>query len=362
MILLYARNETGTSNVLKVASSSDNLRPGDYQVAVPGLEGSIEEALRVQEPVLNHAPDADPELSRFESLRKCGTVLVLSLAAGNEMYGVMIIASNERDAFREMHVEMMRAVANQAAASLNNARLYGSLIDQRDRLVEIEKTTRSQLASDLHDGPTQGVAAITMRLNYIRKLIEKKPETAVDELYKIEDLARKTTKEIRHMLFELRPMALEQGLQEGLVQLAAKMQETYEQKVSLAFDTEADRLLDKRTVQTLFSIAAETVNNARKHAKADTILIQVGLRGDALTMEITDNGVGYDVEAALAAARGREGHLGLLNLQERALLVEGNLDLWSEQGKGSRTTVTIPLEVLRTRQAEEVERAAEGAA
>jgi signal transduction histidine kinase len=361
-VLLFDDSEDGVGHVLKIARGSDNIKSSDLRVGVPGVGGTIASTLNLQRPALNHAPDSDPELREFECFRKSNTVLCAPIGTGNEAYGIMVIGTKEKDAFREMHVELIRAVANQAAASLNNARLYGSLVVQRDRMVEIEKSTRAQLASELHDGPTQGVAAITMRLNYIRKLIDKKPEMAAEELFKIEDLARRTTKEIRHMLFELRPMALDQGLGAGLEQLSTKMMETYEQKVEVEIDSAADRLLDSQTAQTLFSVAQETVNNARKHAQSEVIKVRLWLEQDVLVLEISDHGLGFDVEAALLAASKREGHLGLINLQERARLVEGTLEIWSEPGEGSKTTLAIPVEALQLRRAEEVDRATEAAA
>jgi len=355
-ILLFSNAGDNVGKVLKVVRASETIHPRDLRLSIPASSGIIAETLEKQAPTLSHAPDTDPELRLFETFGRCKTVLCTPLGSGNEVYGVMLIGNGEPDAFREMHVELMRAVANQAAASLNNARLYGSLLEQRDRMVEVEKNTRAQLASELHDGPTQGVAAITMQLNVARKLVDKKPESAVDALYKLEDLARRTSKEMRHMLFELRPMALEQGLGAGLEQLAIKMKDTYEQNVVISVDPAADRSLDSQTAQTLFSIASETVNNARKHAKAASINVKVITQDKMLVMEVWDNGVGFDVERALAAARTREGHMGLVNLQERARLAEGSLDLWSETGNGSRTTVTIPLEILELKRQEESER------
>jgi signal transduction histidine kinase len=357
-VLLFASGDDGLGHMLKIARASENVKGHDLKASVPGATGTIATTLNLQRPSLNHAPDADPELSTFESFRKCGTVVCVPLGSGHEVYGVMLVGTKDKDAFREMHVELIRAVANQAAASLNNARLYGSLVEQRDRLVEIEKAARAQLASELHDGITQDVASLAMRLNLIRKLLEKKPENALEELYKSEDLARRATKQIRHLLFELRPMALDQGLAAGLEQLGNKTLETYEQKVEIQVDPKADRMLDSQTTQTLFSIAQETVNNARKHAKADVIHVRVAVEDNTLIMEIYDQGLGFDVEAALVAAGKREGHLGLINLQERARLVEGTLEIWSEPGKGSRTTVAIPLDVLRARKTEEADRTA----
>lgn len=352
-ILLFAEGGEGLETVLRVARVSNTVSLGDKDVVVPGISGVISETLNSTAPAISRAPGSDAELRRFESFGACRSVLCLPLRSGRESYGVMLIGSHEEDAFKEIHVELMQAVANQAAASLHNARLYVSLLGQRDRLVQVEKDARAKLASELHDGPTQGVAAITMRLNYIRKLLEKKPERVIEEIYKIEDMARHTTKEIRHMLFELRPKALDQGLEAGLQQLADKMQETYNQNVEIVVKDRCDQFLDSQTTQTLFSVVAETVNNARKHASAEHIMVHLGIRGDALVLEITDDGVGFDVDEALANARKREGHLGLINLVERATLVEGVLQIESEIGKGTRTTVHIPMEVVHHRKSEE---------
>jgi signal transduction histidine kinase len=80
-------------------------------------------------------------------------------------------------------------------------------------MMDIQEEARKKIARDLHDGPTQSIAAIAMRVNFARRLMERDFKAASEELYKIEELARRTTKEIRHMLFTLRPLVLEsQGL------------------------------------------------------------------------------------------------------------------------------------------------------
>jgi signal transduction histidine kinase len=358
MVLLFADAEVGSGTVLRVARASMTVAPSDQEVEVRGRHGIIEKVLRLSDPAVSHAPDNDPELAMFDSFRQCKSVLVLPLRAGDEAYGVMCIGCRIPDSFKDTHIELMAAVTNQAAAALNNVRLYVTLLEERDRIVQIEKDARAQLASELHDGPTQGVAAITMRLNYVRKLIERKPESAVDELYAIEDMARRTTKEIRHMLFELRPKALDSGLRSGLEQLAVKMKETYDQNVVITMSSGLDEKLDTQTTQTLFSIASEVVNNARKHAQATRIEVALHTESQMLVLNVTDNGVGFDVEKALEEAKHREGHLGLLNLQERAALLEGALHIDSSPGHGTRTTVVIPIEVVEMRREEESNRAA----
>lgn len=352
-MLLFADNEDGVGTILRMARSSLSVPTSDSNVIALGAGGAIAQAIQTSEPAVTQSPDTDPELGQYDSFSTCKSVLVLPLRSGNEAYGVMLVGSPEAGVLKDSQIELMRAIANQAAASLNNVRLYATLLEERDRIVQIEKNTRAQLASDLHDGPTQGVAAITMRLNYVRKLIEKKPESAVNELYAIEDMARRTTKEIRHMLFELRPKALDAGLYSGLDQLAIKMKETYDQNVQIQMQGPIDQMLDTQATQTLFSICSECINNARKHAKATLIKVVLGVREGVFTVEIADNGVGFDVDKALEDAKTREGHLGLLNLQERAALIEGDLTIESAPGKGTRTRVIIPLETIRIRKEEE---------
>jgi signal transduction histidine kinase len=352
-ILLFDETEDELGTVLRIREASSSIPRGDHYVVAPGIAGAIGDALRDSEPTVTRSPSADSELRHFESFGNCSSVLCLPLHSGDEWYGVMLIGSQETDAFKEIHIELMRAVSNMAAASIRNARMYGALMVQRDRLVTVEQTARAQLASELHDGPTQSVAAITMRLNFIRKLLEKRPEDAVNELYQIEDMARQTTKEIRTMLFELRPKSLEQGLEPGLRQLAVKMQETYDQQVIIDFDPACSALLDSQTILTVFSFVTEAVTNARKHASADIIRVQVSVQDDTFLTEVLDDGLGFDVEQALAAAASREGHLGLLNLQERAALLEGTVHIDSVVDKGTRLALLVPLDVIRHRKLEE---------
>jgi signal transduction histidine kinase len=313
----------------------------------------VYESIASSTPTTSRSPSTDAELQLFEGFRDCKTALSVPLHTGPTTYGVMVIGSTRQDAFNPTQIELMQTVANQATASLQNAQLYHSLVDERNRIVNIEKLARAKLAGELHDGPTQGVATIAMRVSYIRQLAKRKPEEIGDELYQVEELARRTAKEIRHLLFTLRPVTLEsQGLEPALRQLAEKMQETYNQQVEIVFLDNCSDLLDLETATTLFSIVVEAVGNARKHAQAETIWVRAGIQDDTLLVEVEDNGIGFDVEQAMAAARSRAGHLGLVNLQDRAALVEGTLDIQSSPGAGAKVTVSVPMERVRRKRAD----------
>ena len=167
-------------------------------------------------------------------------------------------------------------IGRQAVIAIQNARLYQDLLEEKERMMEVHEEARKKLARDLHDGPTQSVAAMAMRINLTRRMFDKDEKSAIDELVKIEELAHRTTKEIRHMLFTLRPLILEsQGLTAALQSMAEKMRETYTQNVVIDIDEKVIEELEMGKQGVIFYIVEEAVNNARKHAAAPNIWVRL---------------------------------------------------------------------------------------
>lgn len=211
-------------------------------------------------------------------------------------------------------------------------------------MIEIQEQEHKKLARDLHDGPTQSMAAIAMRLNFARRLLERDPKATADELLKIEELARRTTKEIRHMLFTLRPLELElQGLVGALKAMAEKTHETYNQNVIVEADEHFVSQLEMSRQTIVFYIAEEAINNACKYAQANNIWVRMkGFNNDFVLLEIQDDGVGFD-KTAVESNYDQRGSLGLKNMNERSEMVNGVFKLDSSVGKGTTVRVVIPL-------------------
>ncbi|HVO69134.1 MAG TPA: histidine kinase [Aggregatilineaceae bacterium] len=331
----------GKDNKLRVVTSR-GLTRADDAVAVPGRRGVLGLALKGDVPVFAGDAMRDPELRYFVAFQEAKAVLAIPLRAGFDVYGVMVFGSTQPSSFSDDHVELMSAIGTQATLSLQNAVLYQNLRVEKERIVDVEEDARKKLARDLHDGPTQSVAAIAMRVNYIRRLIERQPQQALEELWKVEDLARRTTKEIRHMLFTLRPLVLEtQGLLPALRQLAEKMKDTYDLTVTIEGQPDVESFLDINGQGVLFYIIEEAVNNARKHAQSDEIWVRLYRQEGMIATEIEDHGVGFDVEA-VDASYDRRGSLGMINMRERAEIIEGTLRIESAKGQGTKITVLIP--------------------
>ena len=215
----------------------------DEKRSASGKSGIIGETLEKCMPVFGTSAQKDPELQYFVAFQSSRSILCIPLRAGFDNYGVLLFGSDMPDAFTEEHTELLTAIGTQATVALQNAVLYENLFSERDRIVEVEEEARKKLARDLHDGPTQNVAAIAMRMNIIYRILERTPEEVPAELKKVEEIARRTTKEIRHMLFTLRPLVLEnQGIAAALEQLAEKMKETHKQAVAVRVSREAEQL------------------------------------------------------------------------------------------------------------------------
>jgi len=332
----------GNEDKLRIVSSR-YLTRADEQVEITGSRGILGLALKQAEPVFAGDALRDPELRYFVGFQDAKSLLVIPLRSGFEHYGALVFGCDKPNAFSDEHAELLNAIGTQATLALQNAVLYQTLLNEKEKIVEVEEDARKKLSRDLHDGPTQSVAAIAMRVNYIRRLIERQPQQAVEELWKVEELARRTTKEIRHMLFTLRPLVLEsQGLIAAVRQLAEKMRDTHGAEITLQAQPDVELYLDTHAQGVLFYIIEEAVNNARKHAQAQEITVRIGKHESFVVVEVEDHGVGFDVDE-VTAGYDRRGSLGLVNMRERAELIEGTLRIQSTPGRGTTISVAIPI-------------------
>lgn len=333
-----------TGKSLRVAMARGFTRQ-DEKVIFPGERGVLGLAVRQSQPVFAADAHHDPELQYVSALSSVQSIMAIPLRRQFRTFGVLLFASEMPDAFSDDEIELLNAIGTQATIALQNAQLYQDMRQDKERVVEVEEEARKKLARDLHDGPTQSVSAIAMRVNFIRTLLERRPAEVPDELYHVEELARKTTKEIRHMLFTLRPLVLEtQGLTPALQQLAEKMKETHDQEVIVEAEPGIDALIAPSAQGVLFYIVEEAVNNARKHAQAAHIYVRLYRKDDNAVIEVQDDGVGFDV-AAVNAGYDKRGSLGMINMRERAELAEGTLELQSAKGQGTRIAVYVPVQV-----------------
>jgi signal transduction histidine kinase len=324
--------------------SARRFTSSDLRVALEANEGLLRKVFDEGEPILAKDVGYDEELGRVIALRTCTSAYCFPLRSGFNVYGAMLYAHPDPNYFTSDRRDMLDIIGRQAVVAIQNARLYQDLVEEKERMLEVHEEARKKLARDLHDGPTQSVAAMAMRLNIARRILEKDPQSAGEELVKIEDLAHRTSKEIRHMLFTLRPLILEsQGLTAALKAMADKVRETFSQDMVIEINEAVASQLEIGKQGVIFYIVEEAVTNARKHASASNIWVRLQQVEPGLAiLEIEDNGIGFDV-AAVNRAYEKRSSLGMVNLRERAELVNGVLNLESTPGKGTKVLVYIPL-------------------
>jgi signal transduction histidine kinase len=183
-----------------------------------------------------------------------------------------------------------------------------------------------------------------MSLGFTKELLKRSPDLAEAEINESLDVANKTLKQLRTLLFDLRPVILEtQGLIPALELYAERLEETEELNITLMVEHEFDRLAHKAEVA-IFSIIQEAVNNAKKYAQANQIdlIVQADQQQDSLTFLIKDDGVGFDVQQ-VKARYDEQGSLGMINMQERTEMINGQLRIHSGVGQGTRVILNLPL-------------------
>jgi signal transduction histidine kinase len=255
--------------------------------------------------------------------------------------GVLEILNKEGDeGFNEEDKNWLEKIGSQAAIALENARLYQNLRNEQERIIKAQEEVRHQLARDLHDGPAQILSLIIMNVDVTRRLLERQRfETVRSELDLLEDLGRQANREIRNLLFELRPIILESR---GLLPAIYAYHEQLSKSISHSrFHLEIQELpitLKDKVANNIFSIIQEALTNIRKHAESSDIWIRVWCDESDLRFEIEDNGKGFDVRR-MTDSYDERGSFGMLNMHERASILNGRLTIQSPSPRTEKGTL-----------------------
>jgi PAS domain S-box-containing protein len=255
----------------------------------------------------------------------------LPLIAKERVIGMLNIVHAEPGYFTERHVALAMAVAGQAAVALENARLY----EEGKDLAALEE--RQRLARELHDSVSQALYGITLGARTARALLDRDPARAAEPLDYALSLAEAALAEMRTLIFELRPESLaNEGLIVALEKLATAARARHHIEVNMTLMDEPAISLDAK--QALYRIAQEALQNVVRHARATEVTLRLSQKdGDELTLDIRDNGVGFDPSGSFP------GRLGLNSMRERVVRLGGVFTLESLPDQGTHLMASIPL-------------------
>jgi len=248
------------------------------------------------------------------------------------------------DAIEEANAMLERRVEDRTAELKT---LYAQLAERdeaRSRLlrqvITAQEDERKRLARELHDETCQTISALNMKLE---TAVSRLPQGADNApLLEARTMAVRTLDELHRLIYDLRPSVLDDlGLWSAIQWYADRQLKPRGVAVHCEFN-EIDRRLPPLMETALFRAVQEAVSNIAKHADAEHVLIQCGVEGDALAIEIEDDGNGFEL-AAIKRPKD-EGHgWGLLGITERVEALGGTVVIDTAPGQGARIVITVPV-------------------
>jgi nitrate/nitrite-specific signal transduction histidine kinase len=271
------------------------------------------------------ASEAFPAGHMAEMLRDAGvrTIVSVPLSSKGLLLGAISLASQQDRLLSPEELSLLSSVGQQVGVALDNARLYEEA-EQAAAAAE-----RSRLARDLHDAVSQTLFSSALIAEVLPKIWEKNPEEGRRRLEELRLLTRGALAEMRALLLELRPAALEQGeLSDLLRQLSEAV--TGRARVPVTVEVEGQRPLPPDVQVALYRIAQEALNNVAKHARATKVVVNLRMSAERVTLTISDDGVGF------TPGEFSPEHLGVGIMRERAEAVGAHLSIRSEESKGTQ--------------------------
>ena len=209
------------------------------------------------------------------------------------------------------------------------------------KIITAQEEERKRLSREIHDGPAQMMANVLMRTDLIERIYrEKGIAQALAELSDLKLTVRNALSEVRRIIYDLRPMALDDL---GIIPTLKKYTSTrmeYHQGIDIKFRSiESEVPLPKDYEVAIFRLVQECINNALKHANPTEITVKIEWATKFINIVVRDNGVGFNTKEI------KQGSFGLIGLQERIELIKGSMDVQSVIGQGTLVMFQIPYPV-----------------
>lgn len=210
------------------------------------------------------------------------------------------------------------------------------------KVIQAQEEERKRVAREIHDGPAQSMANVVLRSEIVERMLKnERILEAQMELHELKEMVRMSLADVRRIIFDLRPMALDDL---GLVPTLQKYIQTCEERIESSIDLVVfgvEPPLRSSVKAAIFRLVQECLNNVEKHAQANSVQVKLEFVQDSLSLVVKDDGVGFDLEKRLANG----GSFGLLGMKERVQLLEGSVDLQSAPGDGTKVIFQIPLKM-----------------
>lgn len=297
--------------------------------------GFRSQIIRTKQPMLvnTHVAEEAERLGQptFQGTATPKSWLGVPMLLGDQVTGILSVQNlDEEEAFNESDIHLLQTFAASMSIALENARLY----EQARHLAALEE--RQRLARELHDSVTQSLYGITLYSQAATDHLAAQNYDMVDKhLGEIRETSQEALAEMRLLIHQLRPPILEK---EGLLNALQARLSAVEDRAGMKTNLKADLLprLPSALEEGLYHIAQEALNNILKHSHAKCVNVSLQQNSEFLTLEILDDGIGFDVSGAR-----QKGTMGLSDMEEHAVELGGRLTVMSGPGRGTRIKVEV---------------------
>ena len=286
----------------------------------------------------------------LEGLGFAGVVFVPIVREG-DVTGVVECFTDDLEGIDQALLDVIEQIGGQIGVAYERAERMRELEEQEERrrhvlgaLLRAEEDAKAQLASDLHDDTIQVMVAAQLALDRLeRAMANGDLARTLPAVASARQTIHAATERARHLMFQLRPQVLtERGLEaavRGLLEDAAA-------DGGFRFDLTSTVERYPRALENLcYRVLQEAITNVRKHAQARTVSVTMREQAGAIVCQVSDDGVGFDLENALDRDRMRL-HLGLESMRERVSVAGGTFDIRSAPGRGATFTFSFPLSAV----------------
>ena len=341
---VYLLDEAGEHLVMRGATPPFHRLAGQVELKMgEGVSGWV--AAHGRPAVITQDKYADQRYKHLPALGREDFTSMASVpirAKPHRLVGVLNVHTRQRREFTDADVQLLSWMAGLMAGGIENARLHRMLAQREEamerfaeRIVLAQETERRRLAGEIHDGISQRVVSLSFHLSAAADAVTTKPDVAAREIAAAQQLAEAALDETRFAIAGLHPPVLDDlGLAASLESLAASIPQ---------LEVHADARpceLPAHVATAVYRIAQEALQNVVKHAEAATARLRLHPHGDTITLEVEDDGRGFDVTSS--RSQENPAGYGLPGMRERAELLGGTLEVKSCPGQGTLLRLRFP--------------------
>lgn len=215
------------------------------------------------------------------------------------------------------------------------------------KILEAQENERKRIARDIHDGPAQHMANVIMKVDICKKIIQRDLDEGLNELSDLKESVKSTLKEVRNIIFDLRPMSLDDlGLNQTIKETVKTIIEESGIDITVklkSINTEIEPIIQVA----VYRIIQEVFNNIKKHSKAKHAEVRLDFGTKYLMLIISDDGIGFNVEETLKRVKTKGTSYGLIGIFDRVNQLQGEIEIVSSGGITYKVKLPISREVIK---------------